>query len=43
MVMAFQTGLYEVQPQANASVIAAAVDWLFAQKAVWRKCSAMVA
>ena len=31
MVMAFQTGLYEVKSQANASEIAAAVDWLFAQ------------
>ena len=31
MVTAFQSGMYEAKPQTNASEIAAAVDWLFAQ------------
>ena len=31
-VLAFETGLYEIEPEANLSQVAAAVDWLFAQE-----------
>ena len=30
-MLAFQTGLYEIDVQASISELAAAVDWLFAQ------------